>query len=252
MIDSHIHGDSRSYENYQDMNISGIDKAITCAYYPYYIDDSSVLLNHFKRILYYETERAKKAGLYLHVALGLHPANILKSYEDILKEVENLAINKKIIAIGEIGLENNREIEIEIFKEQLHIADNTKTPVIIHTPRKNKLEILHSIKEIVLENIDPRLVVIDHINNSVVNEVIDEEFTLGLTVQPEKMETIEAVDILRKYGFNKFMLNSDVSYMPSDILSVPKTVQKLRMNNFKQKDIEKVSKENAKKFFNIK
>jgi predicted metal-dependent TIM-barrel fold hydrolase len=47
-----------------------------------------------------------------------------------------------MIAIGEICLEHANNQEIEIFKTQLNITDSTKTKVIIHTPRKNKAEIL--------------------------------------------------------------------------------------------------------------
>jgi predicted metal-dependent TIM-barrel fold hydrolase len=251
MIDSHIHGDSRSYEDYKAMSISGIDIAITCAYYPYEIKEAVVLKSHFKRILEFETKRAKNAGLDLKVALGLHPANIFPKREDIFRKIEKLIDENKIIAIGEIGLDSGSLEEIEVFKKQLEIADEHNTKVIVHTPRKNKLEVLKKIKTIVLEKIDPQLVVIDHINSKVVNEVIDEEFTLGLTVQPEKMEVEEAITILTDYGFNRFMLNSDLSYMPSDILSVPKTVHKLKLEGFSPNKIEKVSKLNAKKFFNI-
>ena len=55
--------------------------------------------------------------------------------------------------------------------------------------------------------INPKLVVIDHINLNTIEEIIDEDFTIGLTVQPQKMEVEEAVEILGKYGFDKFLLN---------------------------------------------
>ncbi len=42
------------------MFISGIDTAITCAFYPYNLMNEVVLLNHLERILNYDTERAKK------------------------------------------------------------------------------------------------------------------------------------------------------------------------------------------------
>ena len=50
---------------------------------------------------------------------------------------------------------------------------------------------LKDIKEIVLESINPKLVVIDHINLNTIEEVIDDEFTIGLTVQPQKQVSIE-------------------------------------------------------------
>lgn len=45
---------------------------------------------------------------------------------------------------------------------------------------------------------------------------IDGKYTLGWTVQPQKMEVTEAVKILDEHGFEKFLLNSDISNKPSD------------------------------------
>lgn len=251
MIDTHLHGDARSSEDFEKMFISGIDTAITCAYYPYKISNETVLLNHLERILNYDTGRASQYGLELKVALGIHPTNLVKSPEIIFNKLYDYIENKNIVAIGEIGLENLTQEEIDIFKKQLEIADETKSKVIIHTPRKNKQKVLKEIKSIVLEKIDCKLVVIDHVNLNVIDEVIDEDFTLGLTVQPQKMEIEEAVDILKEYGFDKFLLNSDISNMPSDPLSVPKTVRTLQKLGFNEKKIAKVAFKNAKEFFNI-
>jgi predicted metal-dependent TIM-barrel fold hydrolase len=251
MIDSHLHGDSRTIEDYEKMSIGGIKEGISCAYYPYEIIKPSVLLTHFNRILYFEKERAEKEGIKLNVALGIHPANVFPRYKLVIEEVEKLIAKKEIIAIGEIGLELSTNEEIELFTKQLLIADTEKTKVIVHTPRINKLETIIKIKEILSENIDPKLVAIDHINAVVIDEVIDEGYQIGLTIQPEKMTIEEAIYILKNYGFDKFMLNSDSSYSKSDVLSVPKTVRQLTMKGYKEKDIEKVSNLNAKKFFNL-
>ncbi|MEA4957610.1 hypothetical protein SDC9_21256 [bioreactor metagenome] len=251
MIDTHIHADARSSEDFEKMFISGINSAITCAFYPYKLMDEIVLLNHLERILNYDTERAKKYGIDLKVALGIHPSNIIKSPETIFEKLKEYIENKSIVAIGEIGLEDLNNEEKNIFKKQLEIANETNTKVIIHTPRKNKLEVLKEIKKIALETIDPDLVIIDHINLNVIDEVIKEDFTLGLTVQPNKMEVDEAVTILKEYGFDNFLLNSDISNMPSDPLSVPKTVRTLKKLGFENKDIDKVAFKNAKNLFNI-
>ena len=101
------------------------------------------------------------------------------------------------------------------------------------------------------QHISPEYVVIDHINANVVENVINTDYTLGLTVQPQKMDKNEAIKILDEYGFDKFLLNSDISNKASDPLSVPKTIRELTKQNFNQKDIEKVAFKNAKKFFNI-
>ncbi len=251
MIDTHTHCDSRSSEDFELMYTSGIDTVITCAFYPYRLMNETVYLNHLERILRYDTKRASEYGLDLKVALGIHPANSEINPELIYENLYKYIENNEIIAIGEIGLEDLTDSEYEIFKQQLIIADETNTKVIIHTPRKNKKEVLAEIKEVVNDNINPKLVVIDHINKNVIEEVIDDEYTLGLTVQPQKMEVSEAIEILDKYGFDNFLLNSDMSNKPSDPLSVPKTIRQLKKLGYKKSEINKISCENAIKFFNL-
>lgn len=251
MIDTHIHADARTGEDFNNMYLSGIDIAVTCAFYPYNEFNDMILLNHLRRILNYDTKRAREYGLDLKVALGIHPTNTNIDgkiiYDNLYKWIEN----KEIVAIGEIGLEDLTENEYRIFKKQLDIAEETKTNVIIHTPRKNKSRVLDEILNILPQHISPEYVVIDHINANVVENVINTEYTLGLTVQPQKMDKNEAIKILDEYGFDKFLLNSDISNKASDPLSVPKTIRELTKQNFNQKDIEKVAFKNAKKFFNI-
>ena len=251
MIDTHIHGDARTGEDFNAMYLSGIDVAVTCAYYPYKIDNDTILLNHLMRILNYDTKRAEEYGLDLKVALGIHPTNTSVDGDIIYENLYRWIENRDIIAIGEIGLEDLTEKEYEIFKKQLDIGQETKTNVIIHTPRKNKGKVLDEILNILPQHISPEYVVIDHINQNVVEKVIDTDYTLGLTVQPQKMDKFEAIRILEEYGFDNFLLNSDISNKASDPLSVPKTVRELTRQGFDKKDIDKVAFKNAEKFFNL-
>ena len=100
MIDTHIHADARSGEDFNEMYLSGIDAAVTCAFYPYKIDNDTVLLNHLMRILNYDTKRANEHGLELKVALGIHPTNTTVDgeiiYEQLYKWIENEDINLTI------------------------------------------------------------------------------------------------------------------------------------------------------------
>lgn len=251
MIDTHIHADARSGEDFRDMYLSGIDKAITCSYYPYRIDHEMILLNHLNRILEFDTKRASEYGLDLKVALGIHPTNSKVNPEMIFEQMHKWIEEKRIAAIGEIGLEDLTDSEIDIFKRQLDIADETKSKVIIHTPRKNKREVLKIILDIVPQHMDESNAVIDHINADVIGDVIDEKYMLGLTVQPQKMTPEDAVFILDNYGFDRFLLNSDISNKPSDPLSVPKTVRELVRLGYKDSDVEKVACKNAEEFFKI-
>ena len=251
MIDTHMHADSRSGEDFEQMYLAGIDTAITCSYYPYKIEHEMILLNHLNRILELDTQRAKEHGINMKAALGIHPTNSNVKPDEIFENIYKWIENKQIIAIGEIGLEDLTDTEIDIFKRQLDIADETKSNVIIHTPRKNKKEVLKEILKILPQHLDEKQAVIDHVNPNVVQDAIDTDCMLGLTVQPQKMDKTEAISILDEYGFDKFLLNSDISNKPSDPLSVPKTVRELERLGYAKNDIEKVSHKNAEDFFKL-
>ena len=251
MIDTHMHADSRSGEDFREMYLAGINTAITCSFYPYKIEHEMILLNHLNRILELDTARAREYGLDLKVALGIHPANTNINPEIIFENLYRWIENSQIVAIGEIGLEDLTENEINIFKKQLDIANETNSKVIIHTPRKNKKEVLKEIMEILPQHLDETQAVIDHINPNVIGDAINTDCMLGLTVQPQKMEKEEAISILDEYGFDKFLLDSDISNKPSDPLSVPKTVRELERLGYDKNEISKVSHLNAEKFFNL-
>lgn len=251
MIDTHMHADARSGEDFREMYLAGIDTAITCSYYPYKIPHEMILLNHLNRILELDTKRAEEHGLDLKVALGIHPTNSNINPETIFENLYSWIESDQIVAIGEIGLEDLTDSEISIFKKQLDIANETDSKVIIHTPRKNKKEVLKVILDIIPQHIDESQAVIDHINPQVVGDAIDTDCMLGLTVQPQKMDKYEAISILDEYGFDRFFLNSDISNKASDPLSVPKTVNELTEQGYEKSEIEKVASKNAQQFFKI-
>lgn len=251
MIDTHIHADARSSEDFKQMYLSGIDSAITCSYYPYKINAENILLNHLNRILEYDTQRASQYGLDLKVALGIHPTNSIENPQMIFDEMYKWIENRQIVAIGEIGLEDLTETEIDVFKKQLDIADETNSKVIIHTPRKNKKDVLNVILDIVPQHLDESQAVIDHINQDIIEDVIDKDYMLGLTVQPQKLDVADCIDILDNYGFDNFLLNSDMSNKPSDPLSVAKTIRELTRRGYKKSDVDKIAHKNAENYFKI-
>lgn len=66
-----------------------------------------------------------------------------------IKEIEELANNKKIVAIGEIGLDyywntENKELQQYAFIEQINLANKLNLPIVIHTREavQDTLEIL--------------------------------------------------------------------------------------------------------------
>jgi len=70
--------------------------------------------------------------------IGFHPTELDGFEESCYSWLEENINNKKIVAIGEIGLDyhydnTDRELQKRIFKKQLEIAEKYNKPVVIHT-----------------------------------------------------------------------------------------------------------------------
>ena len=75
----------------------------------------------------------------LYATIGYHPSEVEKVTDDDLKCLKDYFFsNKKIIGIGEIGLDyyygkNDKEKQIILFEKQLKIAEELNLPVVIHS-----------------------------------------------------------------------------------------------------------------------
>jgi TatD DNase family protein len=109
-------------------------------------------------------ERAKKAGVdkmivigwdensskraieianqydFIYAAIGFHPENVFDIDDKKLYETLNLYTNKKVVAIGEIGLDyhwtkepEKREIQKQFFVKQIEFANKAGLPISIHS-----------------------------------------------------------------------------------------------------------------------
>lgn len=71
------------------------------------------------------------------VAVGVHPNDALSWKDDTLAQLKQLTDHPKVVAIGEIGLDYYRdrapkELQADIFCEQLSLASQVNLPVVIH------------------------------------------------------------------------------------------------------------------------
>ncbi|PAV07077.1 TatD family hydrolase [Methanosphaera cuniculi] len=251
IFDAHMHADTRPIENFMEMNMAGVEAILTCAYDPLRMKKSNVTLEHFDRIVYDEPKRIEKHNIKVYAAVGVHPRAIPDDYENVIEKLPKYMNEEHVIAVGEIGLDEITPKQEEVFIKQLQYADENNYNVIIHTPRKNKAKVTQRTITLLDENINPQNVQLDHVDNSIIDMLIDKDYTLGITVQPLKMSPTETVEMLDKYGFDKFVLDTDISYAPSNHMALAEVKHKLIQDGYKKSDIKKVMSNNVMKFHNL-
>ena len=74
---------------------------------------------------------------YVYCAVGVHPHNVGALNDNTIPMLADFARNKKVVAIGEIGLDYYydtapREIQKHWFSKQINLARDLKLPVIVH------------------------------------------------------------------------------------------------------------------------
>lgn len=145
LIETHCHLDYLEKESLEIIleksKEVGIDKIITIAVEP---DNFDKVLNLSKQ---YEQ---------IYFTQGVHPHDAIKAQDHDLKKIEERTAEKKMVAVGEIGLDYHynhspRDIQIKRFEEQLDIAIRTNKPVVIHSREADEDMIS------ILKNMSPNL-----------------------------------------------------------------------------------------------
>lgn len=127
-IDTHCHLSSEDYDDIslviKDNVEAGIDKMIISGCTRSSIEESIKITEEYKNI---------------YLTIGYHPSEARFTNTDDLKYLEEqIKSNKKIVGIGEIGLDYHYGKEDiveqkELFEKQLKLAEKYNLPVVIHT-----------------------------------------------------------------------------------------------------------------------
>lgn len=140
-IDSHSHLDDDRFNEDRDILIKSlkenkVDIAINVG------ADLETSINSVKLADQYDN---------IYAVVGVHPHSASEVTEDTLNQFREMAKNKKVVAIGEIGLDfyydnSPRDLQRKWFKEQLELAKELDLPVVIHSRDATK-ETFDTIKE---------------------------------------------------------------------------------------------------------
>ncbi len=252
LIDSHTHLNFRTREEFKQLVAHGYESAVTCAFYPIVPRGPDTLLDLFDLIL--ERYCGEQGGLQIFAALGIHPRSIPR--RDCGHVIDGLPLyleKQNVVAMGEIGLEAGDDIERMVLARQLDIAKKAGAKVIMHTPKENKEAVLaEELKIIESSGIDPEQVIIDHNDEKTIKTALDGGFFAGLTVSKRKMDSKQAIEVIKKHEKNsgRIILNTDLGYSSEYLFDLPDAAKQIS-DELGPQLAKEVSYGSAKRFFGI-
>lgn len=205
IFDTHAHYDSDSFDQdrenvIKELKENGVIGVLNCGSDLYGLRKSVQLAKEFD---------------IFYAAVGVHPENADEFNDDVVKEIKEFVKEEKVKAIGEIGLdyywEENppREVQKEVFRAQMKLADELNLPVIIHDrdAHKDTLEIM---KEF------PNVIGVVHCFSGSVEfakECIKLGYYIGFTGVLTFKNAKKLVDVCREIPAERMLVETDCPFM---------------------------------------
>ncbi len=250
LFDSHCHFNDEKFDNDRDIIIQkihadGVQNA-TCAGYNVKSSIEAI-------------EIATKYD-FIYATCGISPNDI----EDIdrIDEIEKLLDNKKVVAVGEIGLDyywnkDNKEKQKQLFINQIDLANKHNLPIQIHT-RDASIDTISILKEHPV--INKGIFHCCPLNQELIKEGVKLGFYISFSgnITFKNAKSYECVKLV---PLNQLLIETDSPYLcpepyrgkrndPSFVKYVANKISEI--HNISVDEIANITYENACKIFKIK
>lgn len=249
LIDTHAHIDMLDEsveETLALMKEAGVEKAII----------PSVELKTLDKVV-----EIADANPNIYAMVGLFPSESKDYNDEVEEKFINLAKSDKIVAVGEIGLDyywdtSYVDLQKEVFRKQLKLAQKLDLPVAIHNREAHK-DTFDILKE---QNC--KRVLYHCFSGSVeyMRECVKQGWYIALGGVVTFKNAVKMKDVAKEVPLDKLMLETDSPYLtpvpyrgkpnkPAYVRYVAEEIAKLR--NIPVEEIIGATTENAERFFGI-
>ena len=197
----------------------------------------------------------------IYATVGISP-NDLDSQID-LEKIESLAQDKKVVEIGEIGLDyywnkENKDLQKDIFVKQIEIANKMDLPISIHTR-----EAVYDTLEVLKNRIKVKNSGIFHccpLNIELIKEAVKLGFYISFSGNVTFKNSKNANKCIEAVPIDKLLIETDSPYMTpephrgkrNNSIYVKLVAQKIAdVKNMSLEDVAKITLENAKRIYKI-
>jgi len=165
----------------------------------------------------------------------------------VLELVPRFAFKEGVVAIGEIGYDEISAAEERAYQWQLEFARKNDMVVMVHSPHRDKKRgIVRSLDVAREVGVPMQKLVIDHNNEETVQDVLSAGAWAAFTIYPHtKMGSERMVEIVKRYGPERLIVDSSADWGVSDPLSVPRTAKLMLERGLPPRAVELTTWQNA-------
>ncbi|HAN10304.1 MAG TPA: hydrolase TatD [Clostridiales bacterium] len=253
MFDTHAHYDDDRYDDDRDellgnLKSSGVGLVVNCG------ADIKSSIGSIKLAEKYD---------FIYASVGVHPHDVEGLNNEDVQVLKKLAYNKRVVAIGEIGLDyyydhSERELQKIWFDKQMKLAKELNLPVIIHSRDASEETF-----EIIKQNIYPDLRGVIHAYSQSLEmayEYIKMGFYIGIGGVITFKNAKKLVEVVNNISIDNIILETDCPYMTpepnrgkrNDSTNLKYVVSKISdIKGIREEDVIRITTENGKKLFGV-
>ncbi len=255
-IDPHIHMISRVTDDYETLARMGCLAVSEPAFWAGF-DRGSVdgFRDYFRHLTEVEPRRAAQFGVqhYTWLCINAKEAENVELSREVIAAIPEFLDRPNVLGIGEIGLNKNTPNEATVFLEHVELALRHDLPILIHTPHlEDKYMGTRMILDMLADfpQLAPDRVLVDHVEEHTVREVLERGYWAGMTLYPvTKCTPKRAADIIEMYGTERLLVNSAGDWGPSKPTAVPDFIMEMRRRQHPFEAIQQVVLDNPMRFF---
>jgi len=202
----------------------------------------------------------------IYTTAGISPndvEDVKNNIDNSISQIEEIAKNKKVVAIGEMGLDyywdkENKELQKEVFIKQIELANKLDLPIVIHT-RDAFIDTIEILKH---NNVNKRGIF--HccpLNQELVKEAVKLGYYISLSGVITFKNAKNVEEILGLIPEDKLLIETDSPYLSPEPLrgtrnnsmNVKYVAEKIaKLKNKTIEEIAELTNKNAKRIFEIK